>query len=204
MKKLFICLPLVISLTACTGTMDAISQSAGLGSINQEKSSFDDSTIVSMSPNFLVERGRWKANDIRLGARWLSSDPENVYLVLAYASNSSRAPGTAFTDIRGIDINIGGQIQSFETKGSTKLESSDFDSFQRTFHTTSTNAVRVPMSLLRAMVDAPDCRLRIRSADGFEESHFSMERNGEGGAATARLTLREFLRKVDTAVAASY
>lgn len=198
MKTLYF-LAITALLSACTGMTDSMNQMAGLGAVTTQKSTFDGATVVSMSPNFLVEKGKWMANQVKLGARWLSTEPNDVYLVLVYESSTNRGSGDIFTSINGLDINIDGKISSYNTSGMTKRDSSDYDEFQRTFHTSSTNVVKIPMSQLQAMMAATDCRLRVRTQSGYEDSHFSVDRNGSGGAATARLTLREFLTKVEAA-----
>jgi len=197
LKKLLpmlIAVAVLLALSGCAGMADATSKMAGLGVVTLEKSTFDGATIVEVSPNWLYDPdGSW-GNSAKLGARWSSNASEFVALVLSYSSNAS-GYGAAYIGLSGIDINIDGDIKSFLSEKPTNLDSSGYNSVSRTIYTESKNTVVIPYSTLERMVSAKDCRLRIHTSKGYEDSRFSIERI-PGGQGTAILSIREFMGKV--------
>ncbi|WP_134082400.1 hypothetical protein [Thiohalophilus thiocyanatoxydans] len=174
---------------------DATSKMAGLGVVKQEKSTFDDATIVEVSPNWLYDPDSSWGNSVKLGARWSSNAPEHVALVLSHSSNTSGS-GAAYVGLSGVEINIDGDIKSFSSGKPTNLDSSGYNSVSRTIYTESKNTVVIPYSLLERMVDSKDCRIRIHTSKGYEDARFTIERI-PGGQGTAILSIREFIEKVD-------
>jgi len=188
---------LFLSLSGCAGMADATAKMAGLGVVTEEVSTFDGAKIVEVSPNWLYDPdGSW-GNSVKLGARWSSATPDYVVLVLSYSSNVS-GYGKSYISLSGIDINIDGDISSFSSNKPTDLDSSGYNSVSKTIYTESSNAVVVPYSVLQDMVTAHDCRLRIHTSEGYEDSRFSIERI-PGGQGTAILSFREFINKVNAA-----
>ena len=73
-----------------------------------------------------------------------------------------------------------------------------YNTITKTIYTTSTNTVVIPLSILEQMLNAKDCRLRIHSSDGYEDSFFSTE-HIPGGQPTAILGMRTFYERIQNA-----
>lgn len=184
----------VIIISGCAPMADSLSKMTGLGTIDTKVSTFDGSTIVEMSPTFLYNDGML-GNQIKLGASWNTKSPDTVALILAHNSDV-RYSNTAYLNLTGIDINIDGSITSHNTVSSTIHDSTTYNTVSRTIYTESSNAVTIPYSMLIAMINAKDCRLRIHGSKGYEDSKFSVERI-PGGQGTAIISMREFIVRVD-------
>lgn len=98
--SLTIALLFITGLSGCAGMADSTSQSAGLGVITQEKSTFDGATIVNLTPTWLYAEGSW-GNKVKLGARWSSKAKESVALLLSYSSNASGYSAT-YMSLKGL------------------------------------------------------------------------------------------------------
>lgn len=185
----------VVVLTGCAGMADSMDEMAGLGVIKEEKSTFDGATIISVSPTWLTgDPDSLGANSIKLGAQWSSNAPEYVVLVMQYNSSTS-GYGDAYLNIIGLNVNIDGKVESFKPETSTMLDNSSYNSVSQTIYTESTNNVIVPLDYLKKMIAAEDCRLRVHTGKGYEDSIFSIERTG-GGARTAKITIGRFIDKI--------
>lgn len=182
-----------ISVSSCASMVDGMSKFAGLGVVKQETSAFDNATVITASPAFLYAKGHG-GNDVRLGARWSSATPDLVALVLAYNSNIA-ASGSAYTGLTGIDINIDGDVSSHRLGTPTAFNNSSYNTVSKTIYTSSTNAAVIPYALLKRMVAAQDCRIRIHTSQGYEDSQFSVPRI-PGGQPTAILSIKELMAKV--------
>lgn len=186
---------LAAALAAISGCA-AMDKMAGLGVISQHTSTFDNATVIEVSPNSLYDPGSAWGTPLQLGARWSSAAPDSVALVLAYNSNvSSGAP--AYLGLSGLDININGAITSYSAGQSTDLSSSGYNTVSHTIYTSSKNSVVIPYSVLRRMVAAQACRLRLHTSKGYQDIDFSKE-HIPGGKATAIVTIKEFMAKVAT------
>lgn len=183
-----------LGLAGCTTLTDTMSAAAGMGVVQQEHSTFDDATIVRVSPMPLWAKGSW-GNAVQLGAFWTSKVPDSVALQMSYASNI-RSAGQPYTSLTGLDINIDGEITQWRPGAPTQLSSSGYNSVTHTIYTASTNDVVIPYALLQRMVAAKDCRLRIHTGEGYEDAQFNLERI-PGGQATALVSIRKFMAKVD-------
>src|SRR5690348_10639229 len=106
---------IAILLTGCTGMADSMSRMAGLGVVEEEKSTFDGATIVKVSPAFLYREGAGFGSGVstKLGAQWNSKTPDLVALVLANSSTSSSS--NSYVSFSGLDINIDGVISEYKT-----------------------------------------------------------------------------------------
>jgi hypothetical protein len=195
MKYLLLAL-LVLIVSGCSSMADGMSKMAGLGVVSESKSTFDDSRVVSVSPAHLYVKGSW-GNTVRLGARWSDSEPDLVALIMEQSSSTSTA-GRAYIGLQGLDINIDGEILSYDANSSTKLSNSGYNTVSKTIYTSSRNAVVVPYAVFVKMLEAKDCRIRIKTSDGYEDSLFSTERI-PGGQGTAILAMRDFRAKVEAA-----
>src|SRR6266581_3343571 len=88
-KQLGVVLALCILVSGCAGMADVTTRFAGIGIVEEEKSTFDGATIVKMSPAFLYREGAWLGVPIKLGARWSSKAPNQVAMIVSYSSNVS-------------------------------------------------------------------------------------------------------------------
>ncbi|MCO1336713.1 hypothetical protein MO867_20510 [Microbulbifer sp. OS29] len=196
MKKTGLCLLVflaVAALNGCTGMADAMSQMGGMGVVTEKVSTFDGAKVVEVTPQFLYNPKRLGGNSYRLGARWNSLSPEYVALIMEYSSSTSM--NSAYVSLTELNVNISGSIYSYKATDLTDHSSSGWNSISKTIYTTSMNSVVVPFELLEEMLTAEDVRLRVHSGDGYEDSVFSQERI-PGGQATALLSLREFMSRV--------
>lgn len=183
-----------LTLSGCASITDTMSKAAGMGVVSEKTSAFDNATTVSVSPAVLWAKGSW-GNRVKLGANWTSAAPDSVALVMAEDSNvTGGAP--AYVGISSIELNIDGAKSMYSPGGSTHLDSSGYNNVSNTIYTSSTNAVVIPYPVLQSMVAAKDCRLRIRTSEGFEDAQFNLERI-PGGQPTALLSIREFMARVD-------
>lgn len=185
----------IAMLAGCAGITDTMTRHAGLGVLSEEVATFDGSTTVTVSPANLWADGKWKANNIRLGARWNSTQPDVVALILNYEPYGPFG-GPSFAIINGLDINLDGKISSHKTIGITDLQTGSYNSISRSVATSSTNHVALPLATLKQMVVAKDCRLRITTSNGTEDAQFSLERI-PGSTELAIVPIREFLARVD-------
>lgn len=185
-----------VGLCSCATLTDSMSAAAGMGVVSQEHSTFDNATVVTVSPMPLWAKGSW-GNAVQLGARWTSASPDYVALVMSYASNVNYG-SRAFTSLSGLDININGDITKWEAGAPTKLSNSGYNTVSHTIYTGSNNSVVIPYALLQRMVTATDCRLRIHTGEGYEDAQFNLERI-PGGQATALMSIKKFMAKVDAA-----
>lgn len=194
MKKITVFLAIAL-LSGCMSAFDSMNRMAGIGKVTQEVSTFDNSTIVNASPAPLWREGSWY-NFYRLGAVWSSNSPDYVALVLSYKTDLHSFKGKAYTNFDALHINIDGEIFSFKTVGATNFDSSAYNSVMNTIYTSSTNTVIIPYDILKRMINAKDCRLRIQTLNDYEDAQFSIERI-PGAAQTAIVALRELTARVD-------
>lgn len=191
--KMFVCVPaLAMVLSGCA--MDGMNESMGIGTVSSAKSTFDGATIVQMKPAFLAEGEKNAAGNVHLGARWSSATPDKVALLLSYESFGGLV-GKPFANISSLSVNIGGKIQDFPVVGLTQHNTGTPGALM---DASSTNAVMVPLVLLRQMTQAADVRLRIVTDAGYQDSIFSNPAMA-GGAETAIVPMRKFLTQVDAA-----
>jgi hypothetical protein len=176
-KRVGVVLALCIIVSACAGTIYSLHQAAGIGVVEEKKSTFDGATIVKMSPAFLHEE-TWTGVPIMLGAQWNSKAPNHVAMILSYSSSVSS--GRPYMNFSGLDVNIDGKISEYKTSGLTRHDSSSYNTVTKTIYTESENAVLIPLATLQEMMQAKDCRLRIHTSEGYADALFSIERSFDG------------------------
>jgi len=194
-KKLFfvVAAAVVVTISGCV----AMDKLAGMGVVTEEVSTFDNATVIEVSPNSLYDPGSTWGTPLQLGARWSSSAPNIVALILAYNSNVSRG-SSAYLSLTGLDINIDGKISSYSANQPTDLSSSEYNTVSNTIYTSSKNAVVIPYSVLERMIAANTCRLRLHTSKGYQDIDFSAQ-HIPGGKATAIVSIKEFMSKVTAA-----
>lgn len=181
-------------LSGCATMTDAMSTASGMGVVSETHDTFNNGTNVSVSPMPLWAKGSW-GNRVQLGALWMNSNPDLVALQMSYRSNIN-AGGDTYIDLTGMDINVDGEVTHWQAGAPTSLDSSSYNTISHTIYTSSSNVVVIPYALLQRMVTAKDCRLRIHMGGSFEDAQFNIERI-PGGQATALLSIRKFMTKVD-------
>jgi hypothetical protein len=187
----------ILLLSGCAGFADTASKMAGMGVIKESKNLFDNATVVEVTPAFLFNPDNViSANNVKLGAIWISSDPQNIGLVFSYDSSTMRSGMPIFIGISGVDINIDGKIQSFKAGTTTSMGSSGYNTSSRAAYTQSANTVIVPFNVVKQMTLGKRTLLRVYTSKGFEDSDFTVERYA-GGQGTAILSIKEFLLKVE-------
>jgi hypothetical protein len=192
-RKVLFVAAAVLAISGCT----AMDKLAGLGVVTQHTSTFDNATVIEVSPNSLYDPGSAWGTPLQLGARWSSAAPNSVALILAYNSNVSGGM-PAYLGLTGLDINIDGSISSYAVGQPTDLSSSSYNTVSHTIYTSSKNAVVIPYSVLQRMVTAKNCRLRLHTSKGYQDADFSTE-HIPGGKATAKVPIKEFMAKVAAA-----
>jgi len=192
-KKLLFFVAAVLAISGCT----AMDKLAGIGVVSEHTSTFDNATVVEVSPNSLYDPGSTWGTPLQLGARWSSAAPNSVALILAYNSNVSSG-NPAYLSLTGLDINIDGAISSYSAGQTTDLSSSSYNTVSHTIYTSSQNAVIIPYAVLQRMLAAKSCRIRIHTGKGYQDADFSTE-HIPGGKATAIVSIKEFMAKVAAA-----
>lgn len=188
--KLLNTLIMLISLSLVGCATDGMNAAMGIGAISSSKTTFDNATHVDMTPAFLTD-GKGN-NRTQLGAKWISTMPDKVGLLLSYQSLGG-AVGTTFANIRGLDVNVGGKIQSFDVIDMTQHNVGTKPALLT--DTSSQNYVLIPLTLLKTMVSTPNVQLRVRLDSGFEDSSFSTE--SSMGGETAIVPMRKFLNTIE-------
>ena len=188
-----------LSVAGCA--TDGLNEAMGIGAVSSAKSTFDNATVVSMTPALLADgtMAFGSNKSVKMGARWSSSSPDSAALLL-FRENFAGLDGPAFVNIQGLDVNVDGKIQSFDVSGITDHNVGSVSAGVAA-NTSSQNTVIVPLALLQTMTTAPDVRLRVRTDKGVEDSIFSIEK-GVGGGDTAIVSMRKFLASIATAQAA--
>ena len=187
MKRLFLTAMIPLFLAGCTG--DGMNEMMGIGAVNTSKSTFDNSTVINMTPALLAVNG--STQPTQLGAMWSSALPGKVMLIL---SRDGMFSSDKFANISGLEVNVGGKVSRFAAPLSTshKVGTATLGMIP----TKSVNAVSIPLSLAKQMTTAPDVRLRVITDAGNEESIFS-DAKGAGGGSTAVVPMRKFLAQID-------
>jgi hypothetical protein len=176
--KILAILLATIALHGCAGIDDVMSKASNLGVVSTEKSNFDNATRVTVTPTYLWGEDAHLLNDFKLGARWSSSTPKTVQLIISYDSSASSS--RSYVSFKGMEIKVDGKVHTFVTTGTTQLDNSGYNDISKTVYTQSRNTVTIPYPLFEEMMKAKECRLRIHSSRGFEDSLFTLPRNSMG------------------------
>lgn len=185
MKYLAITLASVI-LNGCAAMADLGDQAANLGQVTVDKSAFDGTMSVKMSPTWMApaEDTGISSASFQMGAMWRSDEPEHVLLELAHPSNTGRS--NTYTRFTLLEVNIDGEMRSFEP-GRTRFDSSNYNTVSKTIYTESSAYVTVPYDYLKRMMNAERCLLRISTSDGYVEADFTKPTRYGGVTTIGRL-----------------
>jgi hypothetical protein len=195
-KAIFACgltIAVGLGVASCANLADGADAIAGLGTISEDRSTFSDAKIVRMEPAWVFQADQFNASPVKIGAYWTGERPDEVVLSLKVDGNIRST--ISYEGLYGLDVNIGGSIQSFKTSHATDHQHSAYNTVSKTIYTSSTNSVVISMGLLEEMVSAPHCRLRFVTSRGNDEADFAIDRASHGAAA-ARLYMKEFLQRV--------
>jgi hypothetical protein len=192
MKKIALTLA-ALSLTGCASMTDMMDSAAGMGKLSVDSNSFDNSTVISLTPDTLYNPdGGFSSIDTRIGAAWSSDTPSVVSIVLNDKSNSG---GGGYTSFSRISIKIGDEIKEYDT-GRTNLSNDGYNRVLRTIFTSSTASVTLPIEDFKAILSAKSCQLKISRAEGYEVASCSKDRI-PGGKKTAILGFRKMLFEIE-------
>lgn len=181
----FLTLTTSIFLISC----GAINNFAGLGVVKDQKSDFDNSRSVTVSPNFLGSPSITKLCYLKMGLLWNEKSPKTAKLILSY--DSSSGSGKSYTTFQTLGVNIDGNINYF-TPSWTDLSHSRYNTVSRSIATNSTATVNVPLSYIQKMVHGNDVRI---IANGFNTGLFHKETNS--GAPLAKKNFKEALNLIN-------
>ena len=115
---------LSLILASCSGFHDVMSEASGLGVVSGNRSTFDGSESVTMSPAPLYGQD-FGGNALFLGAAWNAKDSDQVGILLEHQGNTSY--GSTYLGIRGLDINIDGKVSSYSVGGGTDFNSGSYN-----------------------------------------------------------------------------
>lgn len=183
---------ILVSLAGCAA-VDSMNQMAGLGKITVSDSKFDNSKQITMGAAHLTD-GSMTSVPVKLGGFYTTSVPELVYLVGHYSSSTSYG-SPLFINIEELDVNLNGKKRSFKSAGSTQHDNSGYNTVSRSIHTDSKNHFPIPLSYLKEMLVAEDCRIRITTSKGSVEALFHIDK--AFGNVWAKEYLRRFVEKIE-------
>ncbi len=78
-SKIFFAYAIVVAISGCT----AMYKLAGMGVVAQQTSTFDTSTVISVSPNSLSDPNTTWWTPLQLGAIWSSAYPDEAWLIIS-------------------------------------------------------------------------------------------------------------------------
>ncbi len=147
---------------------------SGLGIVSAQKSGFDGREVVEVTGNHVmgVYGGMSTFDGAMLGARWESTSPDIVNILVTYPStiNAERII-VEFDELR---VNVNGRITSFKPVGPA--------------------TITMPLSYLESMLVADVCKLQLIRGPNIAEGDFAIASNA--GAPTAKASLQRFYDKV--------
>ncbi|MDF1815063.1 MAG: hypothetical protein P1V20_22865 [Verrucomicrobiales bacterium] len=194
MKRFF--LPAITAFfgVSCQTSMHEIgakmNEKAGIGAISSSTSKFDGAKELRMSPAMVSRDGGVRASNIHIAAAYTPEMGDLMILELVYQEaihiTDETAPGK-FHNITGLDINIDGRKLSFKPINQTKFDNAYV----------SSNGFAIPITTVRQMIEARDCRIRMTTIHGHETALFHVE-TAKMGQTFVKLPLRQFIAKIDS------
>jgi hypothetical protein len=187
-RKHLLMIAVALAMSGCT-TLDHLT---GRGVVTERTSGFDNATLIEASPNALANvDGTW-TEPLELGARWSSATPDSVALVVGWAPGSA---GTlVFPDTRAFFINIDGRISQYSA-GQPASQAGSGAGAPGADRLYGINEVVIPYSVLKQMVAARSCRIRVQTSSGFKDFDFTRA-HASGGKPTAIVAINELVAKV--------
>ena len=160
----------VLLLAGCV-VLDRIS---GPGVVSAQKAGLDGHEVVEVTGNHVmgVYGGMSTFDGAMLGARWESTSPEIVDMLVTYrSSNDAERIIIEFDELR---VNVNGSPTSFKPVGPARIT--------------------MPLSYLESMLVAETCKLQLIRGENVAEGDFAIASNA--GKPTARASLQRFYDKV--------
>ena len=188
MNKLIFSVFATIIITGCSSTIDKM---AGIGQLETNISDFSGDTFIELSKTRNAHPTEKQASTF-FGLRWDSSIRDTVFLKLINQSDASSSD--TYVNYESIEIKIGDDVYTFDA-GKTIQNSGSYNSVSKTIYTTSRASVSLPLSLLKKMVNAEDCRIRINTYKWYEVVLFHVDENAM--VSFSRPKFKDFLVKVN-------
>lgn len=174
-----------LSLVGCASMTDMMDGAAGLGKFNIDKNSFNDETVISLTPDTLYDPEASMFNPVsaRMGAVWTSQAPNFVNI--------------AFQQDGGY---IRFQEVSFKVDGETKtykigLSDLGFDDTKLSGMKSTAYAL-MPIGDFKSLLSANTCQMKIEKDTGYELADCKIDRI-PGGKKTAVAGLRKVLAAIE-------
>jgi len=166
---------------------------SGLGTIDTQISSFDDSKIITLSPDALYhEDAPWTGVSTKLGAVWASTMPEFITLTLKDESNISSS--NSYKLFESVSVKTENGITPLQINGTT-FSDDGYNTVTKTIHTQSTSTVRLKLADLESYLNSETCVFKITRSDGYELADCKVDRI-PGGKKTAILGLKKVIDEI--------
>lgn len=181
-------------ISGCQSMADMADNAAGLGTIETQESSFDDSKFITLSPDALYhEDAPWTGVSTKLGAVWASTTPEYIFLTLKDESNISSS--NSYKLFESLSVKTEDGITELPINGTTFTDDG-YNSVTKTIHTQSTSTVRLKLADLESYLNSETCVFKITRSDGYELADCKVDRI-PGGKKTAILGLKKVLNEIN-------
>lgn len=187
-------IPILASVALISGCQSIADSASGLGTIDTQISSFDDSKIITLSPDALYhEDAPWTGVSTKLGAVWISVEPEFITLTLKDESNISSS--NSYKLFKSISVKTENGITPLNINGTT-FSDDGYNSVTQTIHTQSTSTVRLELADLESYLNSETCVFKITRSDGYELADCKVDRI-PGGKKTAILGLKKVIKEIN-------
>lgn len=179
MKYAFI-LAAATVLSGCA-VVDGMDSLAGLGNYSVDTNSFDNETIITLTPDTLYdpEASIFDPVYVRIGGVWTSEAPN--YINLAFQEDGG------YVGFSSVTFKADGVTKSFDIG----LSDLSFDQ-PRLSGISSTAYTAIPVSDLRQFINADSCRMKIEKSRGYVLADCKLDRI-PGGKKTAIKGLRKMI-----------
>jgi len=174
-----------LSLAGCASMTDMMDGASGLGKFNIDKNSFNDETVISLTPDTLYdpEASMFSPVSARIGAVWTSQSPNFINIAFQQDGGYIRFQEVSFkVDGETKTYNIGLSDLGFDD---TKLSGMK-----------STAYALMPIGDFRNLLSANTCQMKIEKDTGYELADCKLDRI-PGGKKTAIMGLRKVLDAID-------
>ena len=182
------------TLSGCSMISDTLSRHQGIGKVTKDIPHFANATIIKMSPAPLHKKES-RNSSVELGGQWSSRFPDAIILMPSFSQPQQE---NRRTDIEEIDVTIDGDVSKFKVNRSTNLCRKGCHPLSNN-HRKSRNYIIIPFDYLEQMMNADDCQLRVYTANGHDDSHFSVERI-PGGQGTAKRFMHKFISTIKSSM----
>ena len=183
MKIVFI-IAAVTLLSGCA-VVDGMDSLSGLGNYSVDTNSFDDETIITLTPDTLYdpEASMFDPVSARIGGVWTSKAPN--FINLAFQEDGG------YVRFDKITFKADGLTKSYDIG----LSDLNFDD-TRLSGITSTAYAAVPVSELKQFIYADSCRMKIEKDAGYELADCKLDRI-PGGKKTAIKGLKKMIKETE-------